>query len=121
MVSDLFDVYSISFVCAYFFVYIFSHAICPFCSALFIDFWGWNFHKDTQVAKGTVIGGEHTGGLNEGSSTPTIQHYLPIMMDLYVLQHMKLKITTAYPLVCNFVMKMMYGNIGCIIQQQDYL
>ena len=35
-----------------------------------IDFWGWNFHKDTQVAKGTVIGGEHTGGLNEGLGTP---------------------------------------------------
>jgi len=40
---------------------------------LIIDFWGWNFHKDVEVAKGTVIGGEHTGGLDAGSdSTPSL-------------------------------------------------
>ena len=52
--------------------------MCIFFNLIFIyffltiDFWGWNFHKDVEVAKGTVIGGEQTGGLDAHMMLPLV-------------------------------------------------
>ena len=86
---------------------------------ILLDFWGWNFHKDVEVAKGTVIGGEHTGGLDAGSDdTPSLltNHDGSLCIATHETQS-----NYDYQFLCNFVMKKMNDNIGITIQQLVYL